>query len=222
MSGIQAWADLEHLAATDSFGKQHAAMLSAPTPVMSFDFSSLTALPPASRSVALDVPATTPGVLNCVTFWWVLNVPGMARMRRHSRHSEWGPAASRAEWGENVPGMARGTLSFAPPARPCGRYELDLGEDVPTIARPCGRYELDLGEDMPTIARPCGRYELDLGEGMPTIALGPDWTAPRCSETRARRQQLRYLNYERAIVEGERVRACTACHSWTRFVTDRQ
>ena len=205
MSGIQAWADLEHLAATDSFGKQHAAMLSAPTPVMSFDFSSLTALPPASRSVALeDVPATTPGVLNCVTFWWVLNVPGMARMRRHSRHSEWGPAASRAEWGENVPGMARGTLSFAPPARPCGRFELDLGEDVPTIARPCGR------------------YELDLGEGMPTIALGPDWTAPRCSETRARRQQLRYLNYERAIVEGERVRACTACHSWTRFVTDRQ
>ena len=205
MSGIQAWADLEHLAATDSFGKQHAVMLSAPTPVMSFDFSSLTALPPASRSVALeDVPATTPGVLNCVTFWWVLNVPGMARMRRHSRHSEWGPAASRAEWGENVPGMARGTLSFAPPARPCGRFELDLGEDVPTIARPCGR------------------YELDLGEGMPTIALGPDWTAPRCSETRARRQQLRYLNYERAIVEGERVRACTACHSWTRFVTDRQ
>lgn len=67
----QAWADLEHLAATDSFGKQHAAMLSAPMPVMSFDFSSLTALPPASRSVTLDVPATVSGVLNCVTFWWV-------------------------------------------------------------------------------------------------------------------------------------------------------
>ena len=68
--------------------------------------------------------------------------------------------------------------------------------------------------------RPGGRYELDLGEGVPTIALGPDWTAPRCFETRARRQQLRYLKYERALVEGERVRACTACHSWTRFVSD--
>lgn len=157
----QAWADLEHLAATDSFGKQHAAMLSAPMPVMSFDFSSLTALPPASRSVTLDVPATVSGVLNCVTFWWV-------------------PIGARIC-----------------PERRVG----------PDCAASGGRYDLDLG---------------DLEEGAPTIALGPDWTAPRCFETRARRQQLRYLKYERALVEGERVRACTACHSWTRFGSDCQ
>lgn len=92
VSATQAWADLEHLAATDSFGKQHAAMLSAPMPVMSFDFSSLTALPPASRSVALDVPATASGVLNCVTFWWV---PIGARMCPERRV---GPDGAPPRW----------------------------------------------------------------------------------------------------------------------------
>ena len=38
------------------------------------------------------------------------------------------------------------------------------------------------------------------------LRTGPNFDAPRCFETRARRQQLHYLGYERQLLPGESVR----------------
>ena len=122
-SNSSVWVDLEHVWATDRFGRQHAQLLSEPAHVFDFDFSSGDALPPLSRTAEVDLVANAHGVVNCVTWW----------------------------------------------------------------------------------------YEIDLGDGVTKHSLAPNREKPLPFESRARRQQLRYLCYERYVARGESLRL-TASH----------
>ena len=66
--------DLEHVWATDLFRKQHAVLLSEPVHLFDCDFSSIDSLPPPSREVELLATASADGVLNCLTWWFVLEL----------------------------------------------------------------------------------------------------------------------------------------------------
>ena len=123
------WVDLEHIAATDRYGKQQPRLLSNPVHLFDFDFSSLGALPPNVRTLETCVVACAEGIVNCVTWW----------------------------------------------------YELELGDDAPC---------LPLGPN--------------LGEG----ALPFD--------SRARRQKLIYLGYERRVAANEPV-SLLASHDATKL-----
>ena len=66
--------DLEHVLATDHFGKQRVAFLSEPVHLFDFAFTSEAELPPPRREVSVKAIATADGVLNCVTWWYELDL----------------------------------------------------------------------------------------------------------------------------------------------------
>lgn len=72
-SNAQSWVDIEHIAATDVFDGQHAELLSAPVHLFDFDFTTAANLPQKCH-VELDAIASSSGVLNCVTFWYELDL----------------------------------------------------------------------------------------------------------------------------------------------------
>ena len=73
------WIDIEHIKATDMYGKQGAALLSAPVALFSFDFSSAATLPTAQEAAqwaSATATATADGVVNCITWWYELDLGG--------------------------------------------------------------------------------------------------------------------------------------------------
>lgn len=124
-SNAQAWCDLEHLAATDMFGKQHGRLLSAPVLAFEFDFSSLHALPAASRAVELTIPASAAGVLNCVTYWFELDLGDGMQTIHLGAHGppvgRWPVAISGSQTSRQVVAHSRWLLSAA--SASCGGLE---------------------------------------------------------------------------------------------------
>ena len=67
-------------------------------------------------------------------------------------------------------------------------------------------FGLKIGADCEMTVREFLREDLELGDGMARLDLGPNLAAPTAFENRARRQQVRFLGYERSLGVGELVR----------------
>ena len=142
-SNAGVWIDLEHVWATDRFSRQNAHLLSPPVHLFDFDLSTSETMPsPGGRSVQARVRASASGIVNCLTWWYELDLLG-------------GAAGGEAAGGEAAGGEAG-----------CGEG--------------CG------GGGQP-----------------PTYSSAPNQIDPLPFERRARRQQLRYLGYERYVSCGE-------------------
>ena len=77
-SNESVFVDIEHLEATDHFGRHRAVLLSAPARLFHFDFERADQIPPAGRTHHLRLTATREGLLNALVTWFELNLDAEA------------------------------------------------------------------------------------------------------------------------------------------------
>ncbi|KAL1515803.1 hypothetical protein AB1Y20_002419 [Prymnesium parvum] len=75
-SNDSVFVDVEHLAATDKYGRQRFQLLSAPHEVFLFDFERPDEIPTSGRTAHLHVAATARGIFNAVVYWYELALDG--------------------------------------------------------------------------------------------------------------------------------------------------